>query len=339
MTSALGADVGISQRRPGGARWPWTLLFIGRRLVAMAVLLLVVSFLVFALLYLAPGDAVQTLLGDQPSSPQLVATLRQRYHLDESFFDQYRHWLAGAAHLDFGESIRSGRSVAATIRNRLDLTLLLGLYAFVVAIAAGVPLGVVAACRKRTLVDRGAVGLSIFGVSAPAFVTAVFLLYVFAVQLAWFPVYGAGDGLLDRLWHLTLPAIALSLSSMALVVKLTRSAMISVLAQDYIAFARARGVPLRRVIFRHALRNALVPVITAGGLVLTVVIGGAVLVEVPFALPGLGALLVDAVQHRDVPMLQGVAMAFAATVIVINLAVDLLYAAVDPRIRFRRGPS
>ena len=315
------------------------LVFIARRLAMTAVLLVVVSFLVFSLLYLAPGDAVETLLGTRPSSPELIQAIREEHNLDKPFLEQYRIWLTGAIQLDFGESIRSGRSVAATIGDRLDLTLFLGIYAFVVALGAGVPLGVLAACRKRTLGDRGAVGLSVFGVSSPAFVTAVFLLYVFAIQLGWFPVFGPGDGFVDRLWHLTLPAVALSVSAMALVVKLTRSAMITVLEQDYIAFARARGVPLRRVIVRHALRNALIPVITAAGLVLTVVIAGAVLVEVPFALPGLGDLLLQAVQNRDVPMLQGVALLIAALVILINLAVDLLYAAVDPRIRFGRGAS
>jgi peptide/nickel transport system permease protein len=305
----------------------------------MAALLVVVSFLVFMLLYLAPGSAIETLLGDRPASPALVEALRSEYHLDRSFLDQYRLWLEGAVQLDFGESIRSGRSVTATIADRLDLTLFLGIYAFVVAIAAGIPLGVLAACRKRSLIDRGAVGLSVLGVSTPAFVTAIFLLYVFSVELGWFPAYGPGSGFVDRLWHLTLPAIALSLSAMALVVKLTRSAMITVLEQDYITFARARGVPPRQVIVRHALRNALVPVITAAGLVLTVVISGAVLVEVPFALPGLGVLLLEAVQNRDVPVLQGAALVIAALVILISLVVDLLYAAVDPRIRLGRKPS
>jgi peptide/nickel transport system permease protein len=305
----------------------------------MAALLVVVSFLVFTLLYLAPGSAIETLLGDRPASPALVEALRSEYHLDRSFLDQYRLWLEGAVQLDFGESIRSGRSVTATIADRLDLTLFLGIYAFVVAIAAGIPLGVLAACRKRSLIDRGAVGLSVLGVSTPAFVTAIFLLYVFSVELGWFPSYGPGHGFVDRLWHLTLPAIALSLSAMALVVKLTRSAMITVLEQDYITFARARGVPPRQVIVRHALRNALVPVITAAGLVLTVVISGAVLVEVPFALPGLGVLLLEAVQNRDVPVLQGAALVIAGLVILISLVVDLLYAAVDPRIRLGRKPS
>jgi peptide/nickel transport system permease protein len=315
------------------------LLYVARRLVALVLLLVAVSFLVFTLLFLAPGSPEQVLLGTRPSSPEVIATLRAQYHLDDPFLEQYWIWLGGAVQLDFGESIRTGRSVLSSLGERTEVTLFLGLYAFVVALAAGVPLGILAAVRTRTLVDRSVVGLSVLGVSAPAFVTGVFLLYVFAVAFGWFPSYGAGDGFADRFWHLTLPAAALSLTAMALIVKLTRTAMINALDQDYVAFARARGVPTHRVIVRYALRNALIPIITAAGLVLTIVLTGAVLIEQTFALPGLGTLLIDSVSNKDLPMLQGVAMVFAALIVVVNLLVDILYATVDPRIRFERGAS
>jgi peptide/nickel transport system permease protein len=312
------------------------LIYAARRLVALAILLLVLSVLIFALLFLAPGSAEQVLLGTQPASPQVIASLRAKYHLDDPFLQQYWIWLRGALQLDFGDSIRTGRSVLSSVGARAGVTLFLGLYAFVVSVVVGVSLGILAAVRKRGIIDRGVVALCVLGASAPAFVTGVFMLYVFAVTLGWFPSYGEGTGFGDRLWHLTLPAAALSLTAMALIVRLTRTAMITELEQDYVAFARARGVPGLRVIVRHALRNALVPIVTAGGLVLTVVLTGAVLVEVTFALPGLGTLLVGAVENKDVPMLQGVAMVFATVVVLVNLLVDVLYAVVDPRIRFER---
>jgi len=313
--------------------------FVARRLVALVLLLIVISFLVFTLLYLAPGSAEQALLGTRPSSPQLLATLRAQYHLDDPFLQQYWLWLSHAAQFDFGESIRTGRTVTDSIGARIPVTLFLGVYSFVIALLLGIPLGVLAAVRRRGAVDRAVVSLTVFGVSTPAFVSGVFLLYVFAVALGWMPSYGAGTGFFDRLWHLTLPAVAMSLIAMALLIKLTRTAMVTALEQDYVAFAQARGVPMREVIVRYALRNALVPIVTAAGLVLNVVLTGTVLVEATFALPGLGSLLVEAVQNKDVPMLQGVAIVFAAITICVNLLVDLAYTVVDPRIRFERGAA
>lgn len=310
-------------------------LYVARRLIVLAVLLLFVSFLIFSLLYVTPGSPEQVLIGTNPSSPEVLKALRAQYHLDDPFLMQYWRWFRGALHLDFGESIRTGRSVLSSIVDRLGVTLFLGVYAFVASLVMGLALSVLAA-RKRGIVDRGIVALSVLGASAPAFVTGVFLLYGFAVALGWFPSYGQGSGFGDRLWHLTLPAVTLSLTTMALIVRLTRPAVIDALEQDYVAFARARGVPGWRVITRYALRNALVPVVTAAGLVLTAVLTGAVLVEVTFSLPGLGSLLVDAVQNKDLPMLQGVAMVFATVIVVVNLLVDIFYAVVDPRIRFGR---
>jgi peptide/nickel transport system permease protein len=309
------------------------LWFVGRRLGALLLLLLVLSFVVFSLLYLAPGSAEQALLGAHPASPSVLEALREKWHLNEPFLAQYWQWLQGAIHLDFGESIRTGQAVTESIGNRAGVSAFLAAYAFLISVAVGLPLGIVAALRKRTLVDRGVVGLSVLGVSAPAFDTGVVLIYVFGVQLDWFPVYGAGSGFLDRLWHLTLPALALALSVMALIVKITRTAMIVVLEQDYVAFARARGASGGRVVIRHALRNALVPIVTAAGTVMVALIVGAVIVEATFALPGLGTLLIEAVDAKDLPILQGVILLLAATVIVVNLLVDITYSLIDPRIR------
>jgi peptide/nickel transport system permease protein len=310
--------------------------FLGRRIAALLVLLLGISFLVFTLLQLAPGSPEQTLLGTREQTPQLIAEVRAKYGLDDPFLERYVDWLGNAVRLDFGDSIITGRSVTSMITARAGVTLFLGFYAFIVAVVAGVVLGTLSAVRKGKLVDRASVGLSVVGVSAPAFVTGVFLLYAFAVSLGWFPSYGAGSGFADRFWHLTLPALALAFTTTALVLRLTRVAMINALEQDYVVFARARGVPVARVIVRHAMRNALVPIVTAGGLVLVIVLTQAVLVEVTFALPGIGALLVDSVSNNDVPVVQGLAMILATTIVLVNLGVDLVYALIDPRIRFEK---
>jgi peptide/nickel transport system permease protein len=314
----------------------YLLLFILRRLVALVVLLLIISFGVFALLYVAPGSVEQVLLGTRPSNPETLQAIRDEYNLDDPFLTQYAKWLQGAVQFDFGRSIRTSEPVLSGIRDRMGLTLFLGVYGFLIALVLGVLLGVVAAVRKRTVIDRGVVGLSVIGVSAPAFATGIFLLYIFAVLLGWFPAFGQGVGFSDRVWHLTLPAVALALTAMALILKLTRAAMITALDQDYVAFARARGIPSWRVLFTYAFRNALVPVVTAAGLILGYMLTGAVLVEVTFALPGVGSLLVDSVQFKDVPMVQGVTMVVALVIILVNLLTDVLYLFIDPRIRFGR---
>lgn len=311
--------------------------YAARRGAGLALLLVVVSFVVFSLVHLAPGSPEQVLMGTRPSTPQALAALRERFQLDQPLLEQYATWLGRALRLDFGDSIQGSRPVADLLGERWAVTVVLAVYAFALAVLAGVPLGVLAALRRRTGLDRAVVGVSVLGAGAPVFVTAVVLLYVFAVTLGWFPGYGAGAGVGDRLWHLTLPALALALSALAIVVRLTRTAVIGALAQEHVAFARARGVPPRRVLTHHVLRTALVPVITAGGMVLTVTITGAVLVETAFALPGLGTLLVDAVAHEDVPVLQGVAVLLALLVVATNLVVDVLYALVDPRIAYGGG--
>ncbi len=312
------------------------LFYIARRLVATVLLLLLISFGVFALLYAAPGSVEQVLLGTRPSNPQTLEAIREEYNLDEPFLTQYADWLRGAVTLDFGRSIRTSEPVLQGIRDRMGLTLFLGIFGFLIALVSGVLLGVLAAVRKRGFLDRGVVAVSVIGVSAPAFATGIFLLYIFAVELGWFPAFGQGEGFTDRLWHLTLPAVALALTAMALILKLTRTAMINALDQDYVAFARARGLPSRHVIFTYAFRNALVPVVTAAGLILGYMLTGAVLVEVTFALPGVGSLLVDSVGFKDVPMVQGVTMAIAFVIIMVNLLTDILYLFIDPRIRFSR---
>ena len=311
--------------------------FLLRRALALFLLLLIISFLVFGLLYLAPGNAIQVLLGTHPANPAVMAALNAKYHLNDPFIVQYLYWLRGALHLNLGISIQTGQSVTSLIASRIGVTLFLGLYAFIISVILGIPAGIFSAIRNRTATDRTIVGISVLGVSVPAFVSGIFLLYVFAIKAGWFPIYGPGTGFFDQLWHLTLPAFALAFGVTALIVKLTRAAMVTVLEQDYIAFAKARGVPRAQVIVRYGLRNALGPIITGSGLVLGIVLTGAVLVEQVFALPGIGSLLVTSVEAKDVPVVQGFTLLAAALLIAANFLIDLCYLFIDPRIAYGRG--
>jgi peptide/nickel transport system permease protein len=313
--------------------------YVLRRLVAMAILLLIVSFGVFSLMYIAPGSVVQVLLGTQPRTASVIAALNAEYHLNQPFLVQYWLWVQGALHFQFGRSIVLNEPVTTAIAAQMPVTLFYGTFAFVISMVAGVALGIAAAVKKQTFIDRSIVSTSVLGVSAPSFATGLILLYLFAVRLNWFPVIGAGSGFTDRLWHLTLPAVALAISGTALTVKLTRAALIGALDQDYVAFARARGVPAWRVLVVYGLRNSLVPIITAAGILFASMLTGAVLVEQVFALQGVGSLLINSINDKDVPVVQGVTMLVAALVVVINLIIDLAYLAADPRIRLTGSPA
>ena len=319
-----------------GSGWAW---FIGRRLVALAVLLVVISFAVFSLQYLAPGSVIDTLLGTNPRTPAEIQYLTNEYHLNKSFWDQYWIWATQAARFNFGNSIQTSLPVTTEISDRLPTSIFLGIYAYILTMVLGVGGGMLAALRRQRLADRAIVGTSMVALSTPAFVSGVFLIWVFGIEVHWFPVSGPGAGFFGDLWHLTLPALALALTGMAFLVKHTRAAVIGVLDQDYLTFARARGLAPGRVLFLYALRNALIPVVTISGLILSYVIVGGVLVEDTFSLPGIGQLLVQSATAKDLPMLQGVAMLIATVVIVANLLADIAYIAVDPRIRLGRGSS
>ena len=309
---------------------------IGRRLAVLAVLLIVVSFAVFTLLYLSPGSVVDTLLGTNPRTPAEVRYLTSEYHLDQPFLTQYWIWASHAVRFQFGNSIQTSLPVTSEIRQRLPVSLFLGAYAYVLTMVAGIGLGIAAALRRRSLADRGIVGATIVALSSPAFVSGVFLIYVFGILIHLFPVAGAGSGFFGKLGHLTLPAVALALTATAYLVKHTRAAMIGVLDQDYMTFARARGLSAARLLIGYALRNALIPVITMSGLILSYVITGAVLVEDTFSLPGLGQLLVQSATAKDLPLIQGVAIVIAVVIVLANLVADLVLISVDPRIRLGR---
>jgi peptide/nickel transport system permease protein len=289
---------------------------------------------------LAPGDPVRALLGTRPSDPETLANLRERYHLNDPFIIQYGKWLWQVLQGDLGRSINGNRKVWNAIAERGSITIALSLLGTAIVLVFGISLGMIAAFKRGTRIDRAMVMFGVFGISSPAFVTGIFLLYFFGVVLGWFPTFGAGDDdFLDRLWHLTLPALALALSVMAIVVKITRAAMIEELDKDYVTFARARGLSASRITFAYVLRNALIPVITAAGIVVVGLLASAIYVEVTFALPGLGSLIVDAVQKRDIPLIQGTTLVFSCFVVAINLIIDVVYTLIDPRIRFGKVES
>lgn len=316
----------------GGSIWA----YVGRRLLVAAPLILLISFGVFALVNLAPGDPARALLGSRQASAETLAAIREQYNLDEPFIVQYLIWLGNVLTGDLGRSIQGSQLVTTMIADRLGLTVLLGVYGSLVALGIGIPLGIVAAFKHGSEIDRGVVTLGVLGVSAPAFATGIFLLYVFGVILGWFPIFGPGEGFVDRLWHLTLPAVALGISVLGLVVKITRASTLEELQKDYVAFARARGLDRKRITIWYLLRNALIPVVTAAGLIVVGLLTGAVLVEVTFGLPGLGSLLVTSVTQRDIPVIQGIVLILAIFVVLMHVAIDVLYTLIDPRIRFGR---
>ena len=308
--------------------------FVARRLVGMIAILLVVSFLVFCLLSLAPGDPAITLLGGpSKATPEAIAQVRALYHLDEPLLTQYWYWLQGVLRFDFGRSISSQLPVEDAIGERFPITVALAVYSFIITVVIAIPLGLAAGVRRGTRLDRTVTAGSLVGFAAPVFALAVFLIYVFAVQLGWFPVYGPGKGAIDRIYHLTLPAIALAIGQIAIIARQTRAATMDVATQDYVTFARVRGVSVQKIWGGYVLRNAALPVITISGLVLAFSLTGAVLVEQAFALPGMGTLLVAAVSVLDIPVVQAITLLTAFVILSFNLIIDVTYFALDPRLR------
>ena len=306
------------------------LRYILRRLAGAAVVLTLLSFLVFSLLYLVPGDPVKILVGTRRLTPEVRQAVTARYGLDEPLVVRYWHWLTRAVTGDFGDSVRSATPVTDVLASRVSLTAWLTIGAFILAVAVGIPLGIVAARRRGSWVDRTIVGWSVVGVSAPGFALGLVLLYVFGLMLGWFPVFGEGTGIVDTLWHLALPAIALATGIGAMLVRITRAAVGAELSQDYVTFARSRGVPHRRITAMYV-RGAALPIITSAGLILGTLFGSTVLVEEAFSLPGLGQLLADSITYKDVPVVQAIALLVAFVIIVVTLIVDVVAFAVDPR--------
>ncbi len=288
--------------------------------------------LVFIAMRILPGDPAVAALGDM-ALPEQLAEFREKMGLNVSLWQQYLDFLAGVFMFDFGKSYMNGAPVVDLIARNLPYTIELTLVAMVMGMAAGVPLGVLAATKRNRLPDSGVRIFSLIGYAIPDFYLGALLLIVFALNLGWFPINGAGIGFVDRLYHVFLPALTLAFVKAAFIGRLTRTSLLEVLGKDYIRTARAKGAREPRVIYRHGLRNALLPLSTGMGLSLLATLSGSVAIELVFNRPGIGRLLISAINERDYGVIQGGVVVFALIVVAINLLMDLLYIVIDPRVR------
>ncbi|WP_435221055.1 ABC transporter permease [Streptomyces sp. Tue6028] len=314
------------------------LRFVVRRLTGMAVTLLAASFVIFGAMYLAPGSPASFLLSGRSASPEAMAAINAQYHLDDPFAARYLHWLGDILQGDFGRSITYRTEVSGLLADRLPTTLLLIAMTLVVITVLGVLLGTISAVRGGAT-DTTVLVTTTFAVGTPSFVAAVLLQGLFAVKLGWFPSSGAGDGIVDMIWHLTLPAVALALYLIGMLARVTRSAVLEALAGEHVTVAHSRGVPERQVIRRHALRNALGTVMTTGGLIISTLLVCTILVETAFSVGGIGQLLELATSTKDFPTVQAISLIIVALFMAVNLVVDLLMPLVDPRITLSPGRS
>ena len=310
--------------------------YVARRLFATIVVMAVVAFVVFLLLYLTPGDPAAILAGDAATSED-IRKIREKLGLDDPFLERFGQWLGRLVRGDLGVSIFTNLPVTTLIGQRIEPTLSLTLCTLVLSVMVAVPMGVIAAARAGTWIDRLVMAFSVGGFSVPVFVIAYVLIWTFSIELDWLPVQGyrpISEGIWEWARHLVLPSLALGTVYIALIARMTRAAMLDVLAQDYVRTAQAKGLAPSAVLIRHALKNAAVPIATVVGIGIALLIGGAIVTETVFALPGVGRLTVDAILRRDYPIIQGVVLMFSAAYVLINLAVDLSYMLFDPRIRY-----
>lgn len=309
---------------------------IARRLLASLPVMAFVGLFVFGLLYLAPGDPAAIMAGDQATAAD-IARIRVALKLDDPFPIRFGNWVWSLLHGDLGLSIFTNQPVAAMIVQRLEPTYLLMLMTLVVSVTLALPIGVVAAWKHNTASDRMVMVFAVLSFSVPSFVVGYLLAFVFGLQLRWLPVQGyvpLSNGLWPAVRSLILPAIALGSVYIGLLARITRATMLEVLAQDYVRTARAKGAEERTILFKHALKNCSVPIITTIGSGVALLIGGAIVTETVFAIPGLGRLTVDAILRRDYPVIQGVILLFSFMYVLVNLLVDMLYTVFDPRIRY-----
>ena len=296
----------------------------------------VVALFVFSLLYISPGDPAAVIAGDIATAED-IARIRAKLGLDEPYLVRFGTWLWALAHGDLGVSIFTGLPVARLIGQRIEPTVALTLCTLIITIAVAVPVGVVAAWKAGTWIDRSVMGFSVLGFSIPVFVIAYLLIMLFSMQLGWLPVQGyrpINEGWWPFLSHMILPAVALGTVYMALIARITRATMLDVLSQDYIRTAQAKGLSSDKVLLGHALKNASVPIVTVIGIGIALLISGVVVTETVFAIPGIGRLTVDAILRRDYPIIQAVTLLFSGVYVLINLAVDMSYTFLDPRIHY-----
>lgn len=305
--------------------------YIARRLALTIPVVFGVSIIVFGIIRMIPGDPARAIAGVN-ATPQFIEQVRVRYALDQPIHVQYGRFISGFMRGDLGNSVFSGRAVTTEIGERFPRTLLLATISLMIATMLGVTAGIISATRRNSLFDNASMLVALVGVAAPVFWMALMLQLLFAVQLRMLPATGIGT-----IRHLILPSITLGTASAALMARITRSSMLDVLRQDFITTARSKGLNERVVVYKHALKNALIPVVTVLGLQFGILLGGAVLTETVFAWPGVGRLLVDAILRRDYPVVQGTVMLLALLFVLINLVVDIIYAFLDPRIHYQSG--
>ena len=310
------------------------LRYIVLRLLGAVPTVLLVLTLVFLAMRLLPGDPAVAVLGEN-AGPQQIAAMRERLGLNDPLWLQYLYFVGDLVRLDLGRSLANNVPITQLFAEHLPYTLELAAGALVVGSLIGIPLGVVAAVRKGGVADHGSRVMALAGLSMPEFFLGFLLLLGFGLHLKWFPLMGAGTGAAGQLYHLVLPALTLGIIKAGFITRLTRSAMLDVLARDYIRTAEGKGLERRAVLFRHALRNALIPVVTALGVSMLATLAGTISLELVFSRPGIGRLLVGAISARDYPLIQAGLVVFSLMVVIVNLIVDLLCACIDPRIELR----
>ncbi len=309
---------------------------IVQRMVSTVFVMAFVALFVFGLLYLAPGDPAAIIAGDLATQAD-IERVRRQLGLDQPFLTQFLSWLGGVARGDFGTSIFSGRPVGQLILQRVEPTLALATTTIVFSVLVAVPMGIVAAARAGSWIDRVVMGFAVLGFSVPVFVFAYLLILVFAANLQLVPVMGyvsIFDDPRGFFASIVLPTLALGVTYIALIARITRASMLEAIQQDYIRTAHAKGLALAPILFRHALRNASVPIVTTVGIGIALLIGGVVVTESVFAIPGIGRLTVDAILRRDYPIIQAVILLFSAIYVLVNLVIDICYILLDPRIRY-----
>lgn len=312
------------------------LSYILGRLASTVLVMMLVGVFVFLLLHLSGGDPAAIIAGDN-ATPQQIDEIRRKLGLDDALPVQFWRWLVAVLHGDLGVSIFSNTPVTELIGQRLAPTLSLAILTMTFAVTLAVTAGVLAAWRAGSLIDRALMGFSVLGFSVPVFVVGYVLIYIFSIQLRWLPVQGykpLSEGVWPWFQNLILPTVTLGLAYVALIARITRTSMLDVLSEDYIRTAKAKGVATRAMLIRHALKNAGVPIITVIGIGMALLIGGVVITETVFNIPGIGRLVVDAIAKRDYPIIQGVILIFSGVYVLVNLLVDLSYTLIDPRIRY-----
>jgi peptide/nickel transport system permease protein len=312
------------------------LSYLTQRLASTILVMALVGIFVFLLLHFSAGDPAAIIAGDY-ATPQQIVAIRQRLGLDDPLLVQFWRWALRVIQGDLGVSIFSNTPVSVLILQRLEPTLSLAMLTMMFAVSIAVTFGVLAAWRVGSLVDRVLMGFSVLGFSMPAFVVGYALIYIFAIELRWLPVQGyrsIAEGVGPWLLHLILPTLTLGLAYVALIARMTRASMLDVLEEDYIRTAKAKGVATRTMLMKHALKNAGVPIVTVVGIGVALLIGGVVITETVFNIPGIGRLVVDAISKRDYPIIQGVILLFSGVYVLVNLLVDLSYTLIDPRIRY-----